>query len=50
MLNELTTAPFEPMKDIDIKHLFSQTGFLLDLASDKHAEKSMPGLQTKYLI
>ena len=34
VLNELTEAPFEPMKDTDLKHL----------------HKSMPGLQTKYLI
>ena len=34
-LNELATAPFEPMKDKDLKHLFPQTAFLLDLASGK---------------
>ena len=46
VLNELTKAPFEPMKDTDLKHLILKTAFLLALA----AAKSMPGLQTKYLI
>ena len=43
VLNELTKAPFEPMKDSDLKHLTLKTAFLLALAS-------MPGSQTKYLI
>ena len=43
VLNELTKAPFEPMKDTDLKHLTLKTAFLL-------AAKSMPGSQTKYLI
>ena len=42
VLNELTKAPFEPMKDTDLKHLTLKTAFLL--------AKSMPGSQTKYLI
>ena len=46
VLNELTKAPFEPMKDTDLKHLTLKTAFLLALA----AAKSMPGLQTKNLI
>ena len=35
MLNELTKAPFEPMKDTDLKHLTLKTAFLLALASGK---------------
>ena len=35
VLNELTKAPFEPMKDIDLKHLTLKTAFLLALASGK---------------
>ena len=34
-LNELTKAPFEPMKDMDLKHLALKTAFLLALASSK---------------
>ena len=33
--NELTKAPFEPMKDTDLKHLTLKTAFLLALASSK---------------
>ena len=35
VLNELTKAPFEPMKDTDLKHLTLKTAFLLVLASSK---------------
>ena len=35
VLNELTNAPFEPMKDTDLKHLTLKTAFLLALASSK---------------
>ena len=35
LLNELTKAPFDPMKDIDLKHLTLKTAFLLALASGK---------------
>ena len=35
VLNELTKAPFEPMKDTDLKHLTLKTAFLLALASVK---------------
>ena len=35
VLNELTKAPFELMKDTDLKHLTLKTAFLLALASDK---------------
>ena len=36
VLNELTKAPFEPMKDTDLKHLTLKTAFLIALASGKH--------------
>ena len=39
VLNELTKAPFEPMKDTDLKHLTLKTAFLLALASGKHRSK-----------
>ena len=35
VLNELTKAPFEPMKDTDLKHLTLKIAFLLALASSK---------------
>ena len=35
VLNELTKAPFEPMKNPDLKHLTLKTAFLLALASGK---------------
>ena len=38
-LNELTKAPFEPMKDTDLKHLTLKTAFLLALASSKRRSK-----------
>ena len=34
-LNELTKAPFEPMKDTDLKHITRKTAFFLALASGK---------------
>ena len=39
VLNELTKAPFEPMKDTDLKHLTLKTAFLLALASGKGRSK-----------
>ena len=39
VLNELTKAPFEPMKDTDLKHLTLKTAFLLALASGKCCSK-----------
>ena len=39
MLNELTKAPFEPMKDTYLKHLTLKTAFLLALASGKRRSK-----------
>ena len=39
VLYELTKAPFEPMKDTDLKHLTPKTAFLLALASgQRHSE------------
>ena len=39
LLKELTKAPFEPMKDTDLKNLTLKTAFLLALASSKpHSE------------
>ena len=35
VLDELTKAPFEPVKDTDLKHLTLKTAFLLALASCK---------------
>ena len=35
VFNQLTKAPFEPMKDTDLKHLTLKTAFLLALASGK---------------
>ena len=35
VVNELTKAPFEPMKDTNLKHLTLKTAFLLALASGK---------------
>ena len=39
VLNELTKAPFELMKDTDLKHLTLKTAFLLALASGKRCSK-----------
>ena len=39
VLNELTKAPFEPMKDTDLKHLTLKTAFLLALASGKRGSE-----------
>ena len=39
MLNELTKAPFELMKDTDLRHLALKTAFLLALASGKSGNK-----------
>ena len=38
VLNELTKAPFEPMKDTDLKHLTLKTAFLLALAGKRRSE------------
>ena len=39
VFNELTKAPFEPIKDTDLKHLTLKTAFLLALASSKRLSK-----------
>ena len=39
VLIELTKAPFEPMKDTDLKHLTLKTAFLIALASGKCQSK-----------
>ena len=44
VLNELSKAPFQPMKYTDLKHLTLKTALLLA------AVKFMSGLPTKYLI
>ena len=41
VLNELTKAPFEPMKDTDLKHLTLKIAFLPPASA---VAKSMPGL------
>ena len=46
VLNELTKAPFEPMKDTDLKHLTLKTAFLLALDSGKRRSKN-PSLGCK---
>ena len=40
VLNELTKAPFELMKDTDLKHLTLKTAFLLTLASGKRRSEN----------
>ena len=47
VLNELTKAPFEPMKDTDLKHLTLKTAFLLALASSKCRSKIHAWLENK---
>ena len=44
VLNELTKAPFEPMKDTDLKHLTVKTAFLLASPLASAAAKFMPEL------
>ena len=50
VLNELIKAPFELIKDTDLKHLTLKTAFLLPLTPASATVNFMPGLQTKYLI
>ena len=50
VLNELTKAPFEPMKDTDLKHLALKTAFLLALASGKRRSGIHAWVANKYLI
>ena len=53
-LNELTKAPFEPMKDTDLKHLTLKTAFLLIPQGTQAQQKTTVGniylLSTKLLI
>ena len=49
VLNELTEAPFEPMKDTDLKHLTLKTAFLLALASGKHRREIHAWVANKVL-
>ena len=39
VLNELTKAPFKPIKDTDLKHLTLKTAFLLALAYGKRCSE-----------
>ena len=47
LLNELTKAPFEPMKDTDLKHLTLKTAFLLALASGKRRSEIHAWVENK---
>ena len=47
ILNELTKAPFEPMKDTDLKHLTLKTAFLLALASGKRRSEILAWVANK---
>ena len=47
--NALTKAPFEPMKDTDLKHLTIKTAFLLALASGKRHSKIHAWVANKVL-
>ena len=49
VLNELTKARFDPMKDTDLKHLTLKTAVLLALASGKRRSK-IHAWVAKYLI
>ena len=49
VLNKLTKAPFDPMKDTDLKHLTLNTAFLLALASGK-CRSEIHALVAKYSI
>ena len=50
VLNELTKAHFELMKDTDLKHLTLKTAFLLALASGKRRSEIHAWVANKYLI
>ena len=50
VLNELTKAPFEPMKDTNLKHLTLKTAFLLVLASGKCCSEIHAWVANQYLI
>ena len=48
VLNELTKAPFELIKDTDLKHLTLKAAFLPAWPPASPAAEFIPGLQTKY--
>ena len=50
LLSSLTKAPFEPIKDTDLKHLTLKTAFLLALASGKRRSEIHAWVANKYLI
>ena len=50
VLNELTKAAFEPMKDTDLKHLTLKTSFLLALASGKRRSEIHAWVANKVCI
>ena len=50
VLSELTKAPFEPMKDTDVKHLTLKTAFLLALASGRRHSEIHAWVATMYVI
>ena len=47
VLKELTKAPFQPMKDTNLKHLTLKTAFLLALASGKCHSKILAWVANK---
>ena len=47
VLNELTKAPFEPMKGTDLKHLTLKTAFLLAVASGKRCSEIHAWVENK---
>ena len=49
VLNERTKAPFEPMKDTDLKHLTLKTAVLLALASGKCRSETHAWVANKVL-
>ena len=50
VLNELTKAPFEPMKDTDLKHLTLKTAFLLASTEISEISQRNPCLGRKQSI
>ena len=50
VLDELTKAPFEPIKDTDLKHLTLKAAVLLALAAGKLRSEIHTWVATKYLI
>ena len=50
VLNELTKAPFEPMKDTDLKHPTLKPAFLLALASGKRRSEIHAWVANKVVV